>query len=236
VAAVLTETVGPVRLAILNRPARRNAIDPELAAGLLAAIRAAEADPAIGALVLAGEGAAFCAGLDLKFAATCDEAAMRALVADQQAVARALLLSAKPVVAAVQGYAVGGGFETALAADFIIAADDMQAWFPEAEKGLFITGGITLLLPRLVGLPKARELALLGRRQGAADLDALGLLHEVAPAAEIRRRAVELATDLAGRPAAGVLKLALNRACLAQLDEVLAREAEAAIAGARRNR
>lgn len=229
--AVLSETDGPVRLVRLNRPAQRNAINPALATALLAALRAAEADPAVRAIVLAGEGPAFCAGLDLRFAADCDEPAMRDLVETQQAIARVLLTGHKPVVAAVQGYAVGGGFETALAADFVVAADTIQAWFPEADKGLFITGGITLLLPRLVGLSKARELALLGRRQDAAALLGLGLVHQVVAPHELRSAALALAHELAAKPAAGGLKQALNRFSLADLDAALTYEAAAAIAG-----
>ena len=229
--AVLSETDGPVRLVRLNRPTRRNAINPALANGLLVALRAAEADPAVRAIVLAGEGPAFCAGLDLRFAAECDEPAMRDLVQSQQAIARVLLTGGKPVVAAVHGYAVGGGFETALAADVVVAADTIQAWFPEADKGLFITGGITLLLPRLVGLAKARELALLGHRQGAAALLELGLVHQVVRPDSLHQAAIVLAHELAAKPAAGGLKRALNRFSLGELDAALAYEAAAAIAG-----
>jgi len=233
---VLSETVGAVRVIALNRPAARNAINPALASGLLAALQAAERDVSIKAVVLAGQGPAFCAGLDLRFAAACNEAEMRGLVEIQQAIARALLTGSKPVVAAVQGYAVGGGFETALAADFVIAADNVQAWFPEAEKGLFITGGITLVLPRLVGLAKARELALLGRRQDAAALQSLGLVYQVVTPDALRDAALALANDLASRPAAGGLKRALNRFSLGALDAALTYEAAAAIAGALANR
>src|ERR1043165_3413659 len=98
-----------VRLLVLDRPARRNALDLALSRRILNGLQEAMQDASVGAIVLAGEGPAFCAGLDLDFARDADAAAMERLVATQQDIARAMLFGGKPVVAAVHGHAVGGG-------------------------------------------------------------------------------------------------------------------------------
>ena len=209
------ERRGAVGLVTLDRPERLNAISDALLSDLAAALERALHDPETGALVLTGAGAAFCAGDDLKeftAHAGCD-ARIRAHVVAIQGITRLLLAADKPVIAAAHGYAVGGGFEWLLNCDMVIAADDLVAFFPEMQWGLFVTGGITHLLPRLVGYQRAMELLLLGERQTAARLADLGIVNWVVPRADLLPLALELAQRIAGasRFSVGNLKRALNR-------------------------
>ncbi|SEE69028.1 Enoyl-CoA hydratase/isomerase [Rhizobiales bacterium GAS191] len=166
-ATVLAEALeGGVRLIALNRPHRLNAIVPELLDDLIEAIDHANADEATGAIVLTGAGRAFCAGDDLKeFASQVgEEPVTRAYIERIQDVTRAILFGDKPVIGAIRGWAVGGGLEWVINCDFAIAANETRFFFPEIGWGVFVTGGVTELLPRLVGLSKARELIMLGER------------------------------------------------------------------------
>ena len=175
-----------------------------LLADLLAALDAALADEAVGALVLRGAGRAFCAGDDLKEieSQTAHEAATRAFIESIQAVTRRLVLGDKVVVGAIHGWAVGGGLEWAIDCDLAVFAESTRCFFPEIAWGMFPTGGVTAILPRIVGLAKTRELLLLGETFGAAQA------HEMGPrlAGGARRRGVRDGTRDGGahrRPAAG---------------------------------
>ncbi len=148
---VLTEEAGDgVRVVTLNRPQRLNAITPELLEELIAALQAADRDPVIRAVVLTGAGRAFCAGDDLKEfgSQSTDEASTRAYIERIQDVTRAMLLGDTPVIGAVRGWAVGGGLEWVINCDFAIAAEGTRFFFPEISLGVFVTGGVTELLPR----------------------------------------------------------------------------------------
>ena len=155
---VLSEFQDGIATIILNRPERLNAINPALLADLNAALRAAEADPAVRAILLRGAGRAFCAGDDLKEfeqqGRTPEEA--QAYVERIQNVTRAIVLGGKMVVGAIHGWAVGGGLEWAINCDLALLAEGTRCCFPEIGLGVFVTGGVSVLLPRLVGLRKAR--------------------------------------------------------------------------------
>src|SRR5262249_48296193 len=149
---VLTEDGGDgVRVIILNRPQRLNAITPELLEDLIGALQAADRDAAIRAIVLTGAGRAFCAGDDLKEfgSQSKDEATTRAYIARIQDVTRTMVLGDTPVIGAIRGWAVGGGLEWMINCDFAIAAEGARFFFPEIALGVFVTGGVTELLPRL---------------------------------------------------------------------------------------
>jgi enoyl-CoA hydratase/carnithine racemase len=233
-ATVLSADAGDgVRVITLHRPERLNAIVPALIEDLIAALRAAEADNTVRAVVLTGAGRAFCSGADLKDGSAHggDVEATRAYVARIQDVTRAMLLGRLPIIGAVHGWAVGGGLEWVIDCDLVVAAEGTRFFFPELAWGLFVTGGVTALLPRIVGLPRARELILLGERFDAADAHRWGLVHKVVPEAALLDEATALARRIAALPAAG--PAALRRALLppAELEAALRIEAEATLHG-----
>jgi 2-(1,2-epoxy-1,2-dihydrophenyl)acetyl-CoA isomerase len=155
----------------LNRPQRLNALTLALAKDLLEALRAAEADPQVRVIVLRGEGArGFCAGKDR------DDPATSEFVDVLQGIGAALIGSAKPVVASVQGWAVGAGLEILLACDIVLARRDAQFMLPEINVGLFGTGGVLALLPRTVGLAKAKGALMLGQAISAEQAERWGLI------------------------------------------------------------
>jgi enoyl-CoA hydratase/carnithine racemase len=232
---VLTEEAGEgVRVVTLNRPQRLNAIVPALLEDLIAALQAADRDPAIRAVVLTGAGRAFCAGDDLKeFASqSADEATTRAYIERIQDVTRAIVLGDTPVIGAIRGWAVGGGLEWVINCDFAIAAEGTRFFFPEIALGVFVTGGVTALLPRLVGLQRARELILLGERFDAAQARDWGLIWKVAPDAALIPEALALARRIAALPPGAVrdLKRILARQA-GDLEAALAAETEATVRG-----
>jgi enoyl-CoA hydratase/carnithine racemase len=233
---VLSETLeGGVRLITLNRPARLNAIVPDLLDELVQAIDAANADEAIGAIVLTGAGRAFCAGDDLKeFASQVgDEAETRGYIDRIQDVTRAILFGDKPVIGAIRGWAVGGGLEWVINCDFAIAVEGTRFFFPEIGWGVFVTGGVTALLPRLVGLQKARELIMLGERFDADQAREWGLVWRVVADADLRDEALSLGRRIATLPRTAVRDL---RRCLtgreaSALQTALQAETDATVRG-----
>jgi enoyl-CoA hydratase/carnithine racemase len=226
---------GAVRVVTLNRPHRLNAIAPQLLEDLLAALAAAERDDGVRAIVLTGAGRAFCSGDDLKDfgAQATGEAATRAYIERIQDVTRALLLGAKPVIGAIRGWAAGGGLEWVMNCDFALAAEGTRFFFPEVALGVFVTGGVTELLPRLVGLRRARELIMLGERFDAAAAHDWGIVHKVVADADLMPEALALARRIAALPPGPVrdLRRILARRSGGGLDAAMAAETEAAVRG-----
>src|SRR5687767_8471372 len=143
---VLSDYLGDgVQKISLNRPHRLNAIVPELLEHLIAAVDQANRDAKVGAIVLTGEGRAFCAGDDLKeFKAQAEnETATTAYIERIQDITRALMLGERPVVGAIRGWAAGGGLEWVINCDFAVAAQGTRFFFPEIGLGVFVTGGVT---------------------------------------------------------------------------------------------
>ena len=173
---VLYDTSDAIATVTLNRPERLNAINPELLADLLGALRKANADPAVHVIVLGGAGRAFCAGDDLKEfdSQVGTPAETRAYIERIQDVTRALCFNRKMVVGAIHGWAVGGGLEWTINCDFVVMANDAQFFFPEVSLGIFVTGGVTRLLPQQIGMARARRMILLGERYTAKEVPALG--------------------------------------------------------------
>lgn len=163
---VLTAVDGQVMTISLNRPHRLNAVSEELYRGIIEALENAASDDGVRAVVLTGEGRAFCVGADLKAHGEGErtDAQKREYVLLGQAVCRAIQESPIPVVAAVRGYALGAGAEMATSADFLLMADDARMGFPEVSIGTFVGGGVTHRLPRLIGLRRAIDLLVLGER------------------------------------------------------------------------
>jgi enoyl-CoA hydratase/carnithine racemase len=226
---------GGVRVVTLNRPHRLNAIVPELLEDLIAALGAADSDPAVRAIVLTGAGRAFCAGDDLKEfgSQSKDAASTRAYIERIQDVTRAMVQGDTPVVGAIRGWAVGGGLEWVINCDFALAAEDTRFFFPEVGWGMFVTGGVTALLPRLVGLQRARELIMLGERFDAAQAHAWGLVYKVVPETDLMREALALAHRIAALPSGPVrdLRRILAGPGHAGLDAALAAETDATVRG-----
>jgi len=185
----------------LNRPQRLNAVTQQLYDELNAALTQAEANPDARVILLTGEGRAFCVGADLKeHKAGRTAFDRRQYLAGEQAVCKRLLNLKKPVVAAVNGYAIGAGAEMALASDFILMAESAQIGLPEVSIANFLGGGITWLLPRMVGLAKARELVFFGERVNGAEAVRIGLANRVFPDAEFLDEARAFALKLAKKP------------------------------------
>ena len=231
--AVLSELKDGVATITLNRPERLNAINPALLAALTAALSAADGNAAVRAIVLRGAGRAFCAGDDLK---EFDEqgrspADARSYVEAIQDVTRAIALGGKMVVGAIHGWAAGGGLEWVINCDFVIMAEGTRCFFPEIGLGLFVTGGVTALLPRLIGLKRARELILFGERFDAREAFAMGLVWKLVPETDLFASAAETAKRIAALPPKQVsdLKRVINRACHLDLEAALALETEATV-------
>ncbi len=216
----------------LNRPERLNAVTPELVEELCGALEQAIAAD-VGALILAGNGSSFCAGYDLRQPPRELTGAQRRHQLERiQDVTRLLRRSPHPVIAAVQGYALGAGCEFALGCDLVVLARDAVLGFPEVEVGLSITGGVTHLLPRLLGGPLAKHFVLLGERIPADRAASLGLAGSVVDGPELMPAVRAHAQRLATLPRASlrVAKRALDRAPLTGLEEAMELEIDDAAA------
>jgi 2-(1,2-epoxy-1,2-dihydrophenyl)acetyl-CoA isomerase len=221
----LADSVAWVRL---NRPHRLNAVVPELVTGLVDALTQAGKDEAR-AVVLAGRGRAFCSGHDLKEPLpSLTTSATRRRVDEIQDVTRAIRRFPGPVIAAVHGYALGAGCEFALGCDLVVASEEAQFGFPEVSVGLSVTGGISRLLPLLVGPVRAKELLLLGERIPASRALELGLVNRVVATGEHEAAAAALATRLIKQPALAmtIAKQSLDRGIDSNLEEAMATEVD----------
>ena len=234
-ATVLTIDDGGVCVITLNRPARLNAINPELLDGLNAALARANADERIGAIVLTGAGRAFCAGDDLveqRSMLDADKATITRFVDAIQQVTRHLVFGGTPVVAAVRGWAVGGAFSWPVNCDFSVWSDDAHAFFPELKIGLYPSGAVTCLLPLQAGPAKAREMLYTSRKYTAAELLDCGLASEVVPGHRLLDAAIARAQALAALPAQArrALKRGLVEPLRAAIEAALEAEAAAVVA------
>ena len=209
---IIVETKGKVGIVRLNRPAALNALNMALIGELSAAIGTFEADPNIGCIVITGSDKAFAAGADIKEMATKSylEALMGDFVASWDRVAHAR----KPVIAAVAGFALGGGCELAMHCDFIIAADNAKFGQPEIKLGVIPGIGGTQRLTRAVGKAKAMDMCLTGRMMDAAEAERSGLVSRVVPLASLMDEAMKAAETIASMslPAVMLAKEAVNRA------------------------
>lgn len=217
---ILVETRGAVGLVTLNRPKALNALCDQLMTELGAALRAFDADDAVGAIVLTGSEKAFAAGADIK---EMKDKAFIDVVNDDFIGKRweAVLTIRKPVIAAVAGFALGGGCELAMMCDFILAADTAKFGQPEINLGVIPGAGGTQRLTRAVGKSKAMEMILTGRMMDAAEAERSGLVSRIVPAGELVDEAVKVADRIASlsRPAVAMAKDAVNRAFETTLSE-----------------
>ncbi len=210
---ILVETRGRVGIVRLNRPKALNALCDALIRDLGQALDAFEADPNIGAVVLTGSEKAFAAGADIKEMK--DKTYIDAYLQDFITVGwERVTTCRKPVIAAVAGFALGGGNEVAMMCDFIIAADNAKFGQPEINLGVMPGSGGTQRLTRFVGKSKAMDLCLTGRMMDAAEAERCGLVSRVVPAAQLMDEAIKAAETIAAKslPAAMMVKEAVNRA------------------------
>jgi 2-(1,2-epoxy-1,2-dihydrophenyl)acetyl-CoA isomerase len=200
-----------------------NALTLVLAQHLLDAVRQANHDDSVRVLLLTGEGRSFCAGKDR------DDPATPQFVEVLQQLALALMQGAKPVVAAVQGWAVGAGLELLLNCDIVVAAQSARFMLPEVNAGLFGTGGVLALLPRKIGLARAKGVLMLGQEFSAGQAEQWGLIWSVAQDGELTQSALAIARRLASadRAILGNIKALLHRESFGELGDVLEREAQA---------
>jgi enoyl-CoA hydratase len=216
---IIVETKGRVGVIRLNRPQALNALNTALIAELAAAVDAFEADANIGCMVVTGSEKAFAAGADIKEMANKSymDAFMGNFVANWDRLAQAR----KPVIAAVAGFALGGGCELAMMCDFVIAADTAKFGQPEIKLGVIPGIGGTQRLTRAVGKAKAMDLVLTGRMMDAAEAERCGLVARVVPLAELMSEAMKTADTIAAMPlpAAMIAKEAVNRAFEVSLAE-----------------
>ncbi len=208
---IVTETRGKVGLITLNRPKALNALNSQVLADLVAAAKAFDADDGIGAMVVTGSEKAFAAGADIKEmqAKTYVEAYLEDFFCGWEEFTR----TRKPVIAAVAGYALGGGCELAMMCDFIIAADSAKFGQPEITLGVMPGMGGSQRLTRFVGKSKAMDMVLTGRMMDAAEAERSGLVSRVVPAADLIEEAVKAAAKIAdfSLPAVIMAKEAVNR-------------------------
>lgn len=187
--AILTERRGRVLVITMNRPEARNAINGELSTGLWAAIEELNADPTLTAAVLTGAGGAFCSGMDLKaFARGEDIGPLTNFVRNG---------AEKPLIGAIEGFALAGGLEVALTCDLLVAAEGARLGIPEVKVGLFAAGAGVIRLPSRVGYGKAMEMAITGEPISAEEALAFGLVSRLAAPGSAVEIAIELAEKVA---------------------------------------
>jgi enoyl-CoA hydratase/carnithine racemase len=195
---VETSVDGHVALCRLNRPEARNALSPELMEELAGAVEGFDADPDVRVIVIAGSDEVFAAGADIR--ALRERSFEESLRHPAARFWPRLAACQTPLVAAVSGFALGGGCELALLCDLVVASETAEFGQPEITLGIIPGGGGTQRLARVVGKQRAMELVLTGRRVDAAEASRLGLVNDVAPAGEWLERALELAQRVARRP------------------------------------
>lgn len=239
--AIRIERVGPVQAITLNRPERLNAFDAEGLVELRTALQAVAVDPKVRAVLLSGEGRAFCAGGDV---AAMDKARQRGdlahlfhvLTGEQETCIREITTMPKPVVAGLPGVAAGGGFSLALACDWRIASEEAQLVPAFPQLGAVPDGGLTYFLPHFLGIGLAQQLLFSTSRLTAPRALELGLLHEVVALDQLRSRCWEKAQELAEGPTVAYtwMKRLMVSAFSSSLETQMALERRAMVDAAQR--
>jgi enoyl-CoA hydratase len=210
---LLIEKAEGVGVVTLNRPDALNALNRQLMDELTEALRAFDRDPAIGAILLTGSDKAFAAGADIKEMAskTYTEVLFEDFITANWEEATRIR---KPIIAAVAGYALGGGCELAMMCDIMVCADNAKFGQPEIKLGVMPGAGGTQRLPRFIGKSKAMDMILTGRMMDAAEAERAGLVSRVFPLADLKKEALAMAKTIASlsRPSVLAAKEAVNRA------------------------
>jgi enoyl-CoA hydratase len=214
-----------------NRPHRLNAVVERLYDELIAALRQAETDPDVRAVLLAGEGRAFCVGADMKEHGDGERTPLqrRQYLQLGNDACETIFRLKKPVVAAINGYALGAGAEMACSCDFVFMAESAKIGFPEVSIGTCVGGGVTQFLPRLVGLAKARELIFTGTKIDGIEAARIGLALRAVTDDRLQDEASEFIRELATKAPISMelVKKLLNNASHADLDAQLQHELDA---------
>jgi enoyl-CoA hydratase len=216
---IIVERRGRVGIVRLNRPQALNALNATLRNELLGAVEAFDADANVGCILMTGSDKAFAAGADIKEMA--DQSYIDIFRADYTADYERLARVRKPIIAAVAGFALGGGCELAMMCDLIIAADNAKFGQPEIKLGVIPGIGGTQRLTRAVGKAKAMDLILTGRMMDAAEAERSGLVARVVPAARLMEEAIKVAETIAAmsQPSLLAAKEAVNRSFETSLAE-----------------
>ncbi len=218
----------------LNRPDSLNAMNRQLIDDVSLAFNEANWDERAKVIVFTGSGRAFCAGDDRnEHVHPESEAEAYDLVKAIQRATDAIVFGEKLVVGAINGWAVGGGFEWAINCDFPIWSQSAKAFFPEVSLNLFVTGGVTVLLPALVGLNKAREMLFFGEHYDADSLLEMGLAWKVVPPEQLMEQARAIALKLAKLPSLSsrAMKRVLTQTATQQFENAMQLETEATVIG-----
>ena len=212
--AVIYEKEGPIAIIKFNRPEVLNAYNRDVMKGLITAFELAHRDKEVRVIVWKGEGRAWCAGADIKaWGMVKDMVEWRDIIELENESTRLIMQLEKPILAAIQGYAMGGGCEYAMLADIRIAADGTKFGFPETSLGGTVTHAGTKILPQLIGLGKAKELVLANEVIDASEAERLGLVNKVVALQDLDEAVMGMARKIAGNPPCAVreMKKALNR-------------------------
>ena len=211
----------------LNRPQVRNALNLEVRARLADEVARHAADPAIRCLIITGSDTVFAAGADISQMA--EAGPVEIMARNLQKYWRTIMDCPKPVIAAIEGFTLGGGLELALCADIIVAGDGARLGLPEVKIGILPGGGGTQKLARLIGSKRAMLLLMTGRLFGAAEALSMGVVSEMAPAGQALARAIEIATEIAAQPPIAVMQIKeiVNAGLNAPLDTALMLERKA---------
>ncbi len=226
-----TEHDGPVLRLRIDRPERRNAITDDIVLGLIELIEVAGSDESVRVIHLSGTGEHFCSGFDLSLRGNTDDKARTGATQRQMRwhvnrLIPSMLETQTPIVTSVTGWAIGLGMNMALASDFVIAADDARFWAPFTGGGFTPDSGGSWMVPRLVGVARAKEVIMLGRQIDGATAADWGLIHRAVPKAEVEAASGELVAELAGAAtvAVGLAKLLIHRSLTVDLERHLADE------------
>jgi enoyl-CoA hydratase/carnithine racemase len=211
----------------INRPEVRNALNLEVRTRIADEIARAGNDDKVRSIIITGSDAAFAAGADI--AEMADAGPIEVMSRNVQKYWRTIMDCPKPVIAAVEGFALGGGLELALCADIIVAGEGAKLGLPEVKVGILPGGGGTQKLARLVGRHRAMLLTMTGRMFGAAEALSMGVVSEVAPTGQALARALDIAREIAAMPAISIIQIKeiVNAGLNAPLDTALMLERKA---------
>ncbi|WP_319409290.1 enoyl-CoA hydratase/isomerase family protein [uncultured Desulfosarcina sp.] len=226
--AVIYEKREKVGVITFNRPHRLNAINEALLKGFIHQLLTAQKDPGVQSVIVTGAGRAFCAGEDLKETSSGKSFKQWTIEVDAlQDVQRVILGLGKPLIAAINGYAVGGGLEFALSCDIRIAAEGATFGFPETSVGLTVTTAGTKLITQIVGLGKAKELILTGRFVDAKEALDIGLVNQVVTAEALLDQAMDMCRSINKRSSLAVKlsRIAIDQGMHASFEQILELEA-----------
>jgi enoyl-CoA hydratase len=229
---ILYKKIKGIAIIRLNRPRVLNAMNKQLWLDLQAALKDIENDISIQAVIVTGNGRAFSTGADLKESKDRSPEAYRGYLEELQDTTKKILRFEKPIIAAINGYALGSGYELALACDIRIAAEDAQIGSPEARVSSSVTGGAMRLIQQLIGPGKAKELLFTAKNISGREAERIGLVNLAVPGDQLMETATRMAEEIAQNSAFSMkmIKKGLHMAFEVSLDALMDFETEACLA------